>query len=367
MTKLGMENPTPKARQTGHWSFVIGHLPTQRTNDKGQRSSLSGFTLIEMITVLTIIILVLAIAIPVWNALMGGTNVAAAQNQIAAVLANARADAIYNRQTIGVCFFIDPKTQRTAMAEVQVQTLWQNGTGTLTNLFTPNAPSAADGQVNSLEMVNNPDPNNAGSFVFYRDVVLLPAGVGVALNNNTYTYNQYNVWTTGGTFPPVDRYRRLGAIMFAADGTLTTIPFAVPAQEQFTSTSTAVNSLLCQRMGMNYPYGGPYYDLGSLALSPSAQQSLALTSSVGLVVFDEDAYLTQHASMQVNGSPPTIGDGSPFSNLDMNYTLTPNASSINPSPGTTFPADKFIEENWIDKNGVALMVNPVNGSLIKAK
>ncbi len=96
--------------------------PTQMTKDKGQRTNISGFTLIEMITVLTIIILVLAIAIPVWNALMGGTNVAAAQNQISALLANARADAIYNRQTIGVCFFIDPKTQQTAMAEVQVQT-----------------------------------------------------------------------------------------------------------------------------------------------------------------------------------------------------------------------------------------------------
>ena len=78
-----------------------------------------------MITVLTIIILVLAIAIPVWNALMGGTNTAAAQNEISAFISNARADAIYNRQIIGVCFFIDPNTQQTAMAEVQVQTLKQ--------------------------------------------------------------------------------------------------------------------------------------------------------------------------------------------------------------------------------------------------
>jgi hypothetical protein len=302
--------------------------------------------------------------------------VAAAQNQIAAVLANARADAIYNRQTIGVCFFIDPKTQRTAMAEVQVQTLWQTAAGTLTNLFAPNPPSAVDGQVNSLEMVNNPDPNNAGSFVFYRDVVLLPAGVGVALNNNTYNYNNViagawspNTWNPASYTVTVDRYRRLGAIMFAPDGTLTTIPFGVPAQEQFiTSTSPVVDNLLCQRMGMYYPSGGPYYDLGSLALSPSAQQSLALTSSVGLVVFDHDAYLAQHASLVQQSGPP-LGNTppDPFTDLDMNYTLTPNGSSSNPGINSILAQDKFIEENWIDKNGVALMVNPVNGSLIKAK
>ena len=48
-----------------------------------------------------------------------------AQNQISAFISNARADAIYNRQTIGVFFYLDPKTQQTAMAEVQVQTLYQ--------------------------------------------------------------------------------------------------------------------------------------------------------------------------------------------------------------------------------------------------
>src|SRR5580698_5484628 len=122
-----------------------------------------------MITVLTIIIIVLAIAIPIWDALMNGTNLAAAQNQIAALISNARADAIYNRKTIGVCFFIDPRTQQTAVAEVQVQTLWQppypGGVGAApayTALFQPTVTTAFapdNGPTNSLELVNNPDPN----------------------------------------------------------------------------------------------------------------------------------------------------------------------------------------------------------------
>jgi prepilin-type N-terminal cleavage/methylation domain-containing protein len=331
-----------------------------------------GFTLIEMITVLTIIILVLAIAIPVWNALMGGTNVAAAQNQISAFLANVRADAIYNRQTIGVFFFIDPKTKRTAMAEVQVQPEWI--TGTQTPLFTPNVPSAANSTpVNVLELVNNLDPNSttgSPSFVFYRDMVLLPNGVGIALNSNTYAYNQFigtqftpNVWNTGSFTVPLDRYRRLGAIMFAADGTLTTISYGVPLREQLAKSSPISENLLCQRMGMTYPTSaiGPFYDFASLAPPTSPTQTLTLVSSVALVVFDEDAYLTQHAS-----SPTTPnGDGAPFNDTDMNDTILP--AGANPLVGSAPAQDKFIEENWIDENGIALMISPSNGSLIRAK
>src|SRR5580658_2106774 len=67
-----------------------------------------GFTLVEMLVVLGIIVLVIATAIPVFNSLTGNHSLAAAQNQIASMLATARSDAIYNRQVTGVFFFIDP-------------------------------------------------------------------------------------------------------------------------------------------------------------------------------------------------------------------------------------------------------------------
>jgi prepilin-type N-terminal cleavage/methylation domain-containing protein len=323
-----------------------------------------GFTLIEMITVLTIIILVLAIAIPVWNALMGGTNVAAAQNQISAVLANARADAIYNRRATGVCFYIDPKTQRTAMAEVQVQTLYQTSSSTYTPLFPPNGQPLPDGLVNSLELVNNPDPNNPGSFSFTRDAVLLPAGVGVVANNNTYTYNQYNQWgANSANYPPLDRYLHLGVIMFGPDGTLATIPYAIPLKDQFTSASTPQENLLCQHIGMLYSASSTA-DLASNVPPNPGNVPLPLTSSVGLVIFDHDAYLTQHASLKISSG--TIGSTGVFTDIDMNYNLYTQQYYPSPVPQPR-PDDKFIEENWIDKNGTALMVSPFNGSLIKAK
>jgi len=333
-----------------------------------------GFTLIEMITVLTIIILVLAIAIPVWNALMGGTNVAAAQNQISAFLANARADAIYNRRPTGVCFFVDPKTQRTAMAEVQVQTQYQTpssgGAKTYTSLYKPTG-MPDNGPINSIELVNSPNPNTPGTYDFFRDAILLPAGVGVALNNNTYTYNQYNQWAAPTTYPPLDRYLRLGLIMFGPDGTLATIPFGIPLNDQFTQTSPATENLLCQHIGMYY--GASATDIAS-NVSPPVGQYLPLVSSVGLVIFDHDAYLAQHASLQVQSGGSTIKLGNPtapdpFNDNDMNYYLYTSSSYPSPAnPWTTYGAqDKFIEEHWIDQNGTALMVSPFNGSLIKAK
>src|ERR1700683_411602 len=78
-----------------------------------------AFTLVEMLTVLSIIVVVLAIIIPVWNTLIGNSTIPNAENLISVTLATARADALYNHQTIGVVFFIDPKTSQSAMAEVQ--------------------------------------------------------------------------------------------------------------------------------------------------------------------------------------------------------------------------------------------------------
>jgi prepilin-type N-terminal cleavage/methylation domain-containing protein len=341
-----------------------------------------GFTLIEMITVLTIIIIVLAIAIPIWDALMNGTNLAAAQNQISAFVSNARADAIYNRRTIGVCFFIDPRTQQTAVAEVQVQTLYQapypGGVGapkTYTSLFQPDVNGSYgpdNGPTNSLELVNNPDPTTPGNYIFYRDTTLLPKGVGVAFNNNTYTYNSNGLWLypDPNKLPPLDRYVRIGAIMFNPDGSLASIPIGIPEYEHFTSAvaGTGTYNLLCQKIGMVSAT-----DFGSNLTAPGAGKNpayLPLMSSVGLVVYDHDKYLNQHATLQVannSSSPPTqatIGDGAQFTDLDMDYSLV---GASPPGGNSAFAQDKFIEESWIDQNGTAYLVSPFNGSLIKAK
>jgi prepilin-type N-terminal cleavage/methylation domain-containing protein len=370
-----------------------------------------GFTLIEMITVLSIIIIVLAIAIPVWNALLGGTNLTAAQNKVAAVLANARADAIYNRQTIGVFFYTDPKTQQVAMTEVQVQVLYQphpyppTAAIGYTSLFVPGSWTYTSstnitwqgtpystwndlGPINSLELVNSTDPST-GNINFYRDPVYLPKGVAVALNNDTYNYNLYATWLnpnppSNPTTPPIDRYLRTGCIMFNPDGTLASIPWGVPYFEWFSaaqynpptgSPTAPTENLLCKAMGMP-----TYYDTASTYTPGGGSPPVVpLLSSVGLVIYDHDTYLNQHATMQVTvaGAATTIGDGAQFDDSDMIASLLPTSTWVTnppqqspptaPPPGNGFAAHKFCEESWIDQNGTAMLVSPFNGSLIKAK
>ncbi len=172
---------------TGNWQLAT-------------RNYSSGFTLVEMLTVLAIIVLVLASAVPVFNSLTGNHSLAAAQNQIASLLQTARQDAIYNRQTMGIFFYIDPATDAVAMAEVQLDQ--QQGGGTTYSpseiyVSPTNTQSTAppQGQVNAIEMANYWDPSltapgqvGTGEFVYYRDVVTLPANVGIALYNNSVPY-----------------------------------------------------------------------------------------------------------------------------------------------------------------------------------
>ncbi len=357
----------------------------------------AAFTLIEIITVLVIIVIVLSIAVPVFNAMLGGTNLASAHNQISALLANARSDAVMNRQPTGLFFYIDSKTQQTAVAEVQVQTLYQiNGMANpqMTPYFVPgtwaanNAWTASlyqNGQIESLELVNysqpSGNPNARATYTFYRDVTILPKGVGVALNSQTFTYNLNNSWNwQGGSGTPnqhnapLDRYRRIGCIMFDADGNLAQIPYGVPLNECMTqptagSQPTYTPNLLCQKIGM---YDN---DLASNYVPPatSSPTAIPLYSSPGLVLFDLDSYHTQHATMQVmdvSQSPSvqtSIGDGQAFNDWDLNYFVSSSDPVVTTPPSSAQQQDKFIEEAWIDKNGTAFMITPSGGSLIQAK
>lgn len=330
---------------------VSGGQPGTPGEEEWRSGRRPGFTLIEIITVLTIMIIVLAVAIPVWNVITGGHSLAAAQNQIASVLATARSDAIYNQQTTGIFFFVDPATGQVAMAEVQCDPQAGGGT-TYTPANSASNPNAgANGAVNALEMVNDFIPNNG--FAYRRDLVLLPVGVGVALCNNTYGY------TYGGAVSyPFDRYVRLGAIMFDATGMLTSISFAIPVTRN-TPYPLSFNhppNQLGKRLGLTTTIGDLASNVphppGTAPPYPPASGFYPLTSQVGLLLYDRDAFLGQRTT---NTTTP----GVPFTDDDMNYQL--------PGHGTASPANKADEENWLDQNGIASLVSPFNGALIKAK
>jgi prepilin-type N-terminal cleavage/methylation domain-containing protein len=79
-----------------------------------------GFTLIELMVVIGIIVMMLALAVPLINALRGGRSVDAGQNIVSATLQRARARAIWLQERRGIFFFDDQTTGKTAMLMVKV-------------------------------------------------------------------------------------------------------------------------------------------------------------------------------------------------------------------------------------------------------
>jgi hypothetical protein len=175
--------------------------------------------------------------------------------------------------------------------------------------------------------------------------------VGVALSNNSNPYN-------ANPPPPIDRYLLCGVIMFDANGMLTTTPYGVPVNrytpyvENVNGNTPSSQNQLGKRLGLSAnPATG---DLISLAAPVAANGYLyPLVSQVGLLLYDHNAYLNQRTTNSSN--PPT-----PFNDVDLQCDLPANTAS-------GIYLNKVDEETWLDQNGVAFLVSPFNGSLIKAK
>jgi prepilin-type N-terminal cleavage/methylation domain-containing protein len=86
-----------------------------------------GFTLIELMVVIGIIVMILALAVPLFSVLRGGRSVDAGQNIVSATLQRARARAIWLQDRRGILFFDDQTVGKTAMVMVRVF----DGNGTL--------------------------------------------------------------------------------------------------------------------------------------------------------------------------------------------------------------------------------------------
>lgn len=134
------------------------------------RSRQRGYTLTEILVVIGIIVLVLALAVPAFNVLNGNRSVSAAENQLSAMLGRARQLALYYGREVGLVFYEDPASTRSAAALV-----WVTSTVGPTHY--------------QLELVPDQDP------------VLLQAGVGVrgVLGVNTYRFPTLVMFTPQGT------------------------------------------------------------------------------------------------------------------------------------------------------------------------
>src|SRR5262245_28845348 len=87
---------------------------TKGSQIRAARSSLSvprrAFSVTELLIVIGILVLVLALAVPAFNFITGSRSVETAGNNIASMLARARAEAMGFQQMRGVFFYIDVTT-----------------------------------------------------------------------------------------------------------------------------------------------------------------------------------------------------------------------------------------------------------------
>ena len=330
----------------------------------------SAFTLTEMLIVIGLIVLLLAMSLPMINLITGARSTEAAQNQIAAMLARGRAQAIADQKPAGVFFFISPDNDRVSMA--LVQQFWD-----ATN--SSNRPSSN----------NDPDVTSAEVYldlVADSDVVTLPKGVGAetiddaALDTSKtpnqryddgyFGYNNYNVAPTpnhvyAGTRPPT--YILYGpVILFDGSGRITHQRYG------FKTFTRASGSPAWTDMGQlmfhkdrnvdvvpvpQMPSSGTDFDVvpwmiyNTSMASPPAPS--APSSSIGLVLFDREKFKTQFSAANAPAD------------LDWQLGTGAAVNATGYKAGTT--TDEYSKELWLDQNAAPLMINRYNGTLLKTE
>ena len=274
-----------------------------------------GFTLVELLVVLGIMLLILAVAVPSIKVLSGTRSYEVAVNKISAYLNQARLIAVSQAQETGVMFYLDPQTQMVTMTLVYT---------------VPPSQVAPAGQ-------NPLDPNHYLNLVSNAGGETLPSGLGFQTinaiynpgpNSTTANLSQYDYFLPGanGTTTPF-----IGdVIMFDTYGQFATIPcgycFQMVNVGSTTPTTTDMYNLLFFTPGKTTPPtpSAPTW----LATPAGASSPSPVLSTVGFVLYDPNAY---------------------------------SAS------GNTLGASGNAQDAWVNQNSQLFMVNRNTGTLLKSE
>lgn len=302
-----------------------------------------GFTLTELLIVISILVLVTVLAVPAFNAMTGSRSTEAAQNQLSALLGQARVEAIGLQEPRGVLFFRDPATRRIGAVIVR-------------EVPVSRRPDAA----RYLDMDEGREP------------MLLPAGVELQVLDDQQPgvppiddrYIGYN--TNTGVEQNRTRVPYGGVILFDGQGHLMSAPCRIfygyksdpdddgPDKARVTTAARFFfNNPNIDPAGLPDPAGGS----GTPSASTPTDEP-ALRSSIGLVLFDgpnfDDVYgggAGRNADPDPDVEPGTNQDGK---------ELTRYADKA------TSGSDPAREEEWIEQNAAAYLINRYNGTLIRA-
>lgn len=271
--------------------------------------------------VIGIIVLVAIIAVPAFRAMTGSRSSESALNQMSAVLARARTEALGLQQPRGIFFYKDLSTGRTGMAMVYAI----NGA-----------------EPYELDLAPDHDP------------VLLPVGVGVQFLDNqaNATDDKYIGFNTR---VDVNDAANKGVtvvswgqvILFDGQGRLVTDAY------QFRVRYPAVGAVPARASDI----GKFLYDDPALSNSstPAAPYDLipiqTRPASIGFVLFDYDAFTSTN--------PKT---GAPGVDTDTEISGTSGTGAN----GNYDPEEKS-EETWLDQNATPVLVNRYNGTLVRSE
>jgi len=300
-------NAGTDAATPGGWR-AVGATPSLRSPLRARSPGPRAFTLTEILIVIGLIVLVISLAVPAFNAMTGGRSIDAATNQLSAMLGRARMEAIGLQEPRGLLFYRDPATQRIAARLVRTGQASATGVSSV-----------------SLDLVPNSDP------------MFLPVGVGLQLvddyavppkpkDDRYIGFNKQYGTTTFET--PVG-----GVILFDQSGRLSSRPYGlVRWNDPRVPNATPVPS----EMG-NFLYRP---DLTKKAAPTGQPQVVAppvgMRSQFGFVLYDEDTFKNAGGTDE----DPQLG--------------VANTSEVG-------------EENWLDTNATPVLINRYNGTLVRGE
>jgi prepilin-type N-terminal cleavage/methylation domain-containing protein len=343
----------------------------------------NGFTLTELLIVITLIVIILGIAIPTLSTLTGSRSTESAKNQIAAMLGRTRNLALSQQQEMGMLVFADPQTNQTTLAIVQAGAADLSGPQAYQAwTYTPTAGTtkypAYDSGGNLITTANNPGVQYlVGDTVFRlsekwdtasigkQNEALLPPWAGTNKKTvKTFICSQDNIagpgnepGTTGG-----DAY--WGALtpnsVNLVQNSFEALPKGIGV-ELLNDTESITGQL----------YADKYLHTGMVvfdatgkvtatqitinAASPLGQR-LRLTSNqpaAGIAIYSQMAVAVYDSA--------TLAD-QPFYSINHNDYLMPLVQNLQPSV-----ANKTLEDNWVSTNAQIYFVNRYTGALEKAE
>lgn len=300
-----------------------------------------AFTVTELLIVIGIIVVMIALAVPAFNLISGNKSVDAANNQISALLGRARNEAIGLQEVRGVFFYPDPATNRYVAALVRTPQFnsWSGGTGSsyLKGDYVINTAGTAyyvciEDNSPAIAVTNSSYWRQCDQYAIDlipdSDSITLPQGVGLQMICDSKI------------LPPAarasDGYLRCGAVLFDAAGRLSNRRISV-----------AYAGLLGQKMGL-FPTSGTPENYPALTWAGPF-----LEAQFGFVLFDREQFRAQSSFSENDRVIPFPNPtNSPEMQRPANYTTG--------SP-------EYLEEQWLDGNSTAILINRYNGSLVKGE